>query len=713
MIHTASGTTPLIAIDAVVLDTETTGLDTNKARLVQIGAVRLRNGIIATDETFDTLIDPGIPIPPATTAIHHIDDAMVVGAPTFPDVREKLREFIGSSIVIGHSIGFDLAMLRRECKLATLMFAVPRTLDTRLLAQIANPKLPDFSMEMIGKWLGVELSDRHTALGDAIATAKLFQALIPKLREGGIRTVAEAEKACRQLTEVLEEHQRAGWMEPVAPPSRADAERTLARLDSYPYRHRVRDVMSRTPAIIAAGTSLNDAMQQMVERRISSVFACERMPAEGAAPEAGKTGIITERDVLRAIALNGPGALVRPVGDFMSKPLAAIPEEAFIYRAVGRMSRLKVRHLGVTNERGELVGALSARDLLRLRASEAISLGDEIDEAASVPELGAAWAKLPMVARSLVEEDVGAREVAAVISREIGALVRKAATMAEARMETCGQGLPPVPYALLVLGSAGRGESLLSADQDTAIVYESGVPDGPEDRWFATFSAHVGDILNEVGLPYCRGGVMARNAEWRGSLQTWMERIDGWVRRSRPEDLLSVDIFFDLRVVHGDAGLGHKLLTEAYGRGHRAAGFAKLLAEIGDAYRPPVNFLGGFKTEFGRLDLKKGGLFPVVSAARVLAIRHNVVRRATKDRLDALRSMNIGGETDLARLNAAHELVLRLILRQQVADSVEGHPLSSSVRVRDLDRVEADELKAALTALGHAMELVRDLLFAR
>ncbi|HQF31224.1 MAG TPA: putative nucleotidyltransferase substrate binding domain-containing protein, partial [Hyphomicrobiales bacterium] len=166
------------------------------------------------------------------------------------------------------------------------------------------------------------------------------------------------------------------------------------------------------------------------------------------------------------------------------------------------------------------------------------------------------------------------------------------------------------------------------------------------------------------------------------------------------------------RVVHGDAALGHRLLTEAYERGHRAAGFAKLLAEIGETYRPPVNFLGGFKTEFGRLDLKKGGLLPVVTAARVLAIRHNIVRRATRDRLDAIRGMGIGWETDIARLNAAHETILKLILRQQVTDSVEGHPLSSSVRVKSLDRVETEELRSALTALGHAAEITRDLMFA-
>ena len=84
---------------------------------------------------------------------------------------------------------------------------------------------------------------------------------------------------------------------------------------------------------------------------------------------------------LRAIAAQGAEALTHPVRDFMSKPLAVVPADAFIYRAIGRMSRLAIRHLGVVDEGGNVIGALSARDLLRLRASEAVSLGDEIDEA--------------------------------------------------------------------------------------------------------------------------------------------------------------------------------------------------------------------------------------------------------------------------------------------------------------------------------------------
>ena len=93
-----------------------------------------------------------------------------------------------------------------------------------------------------------------------------------------------------------------------------------------------------------------------------------------------------------------------PVEQLMNKPLAVVPADAFVYRAIGRMSRLGVRHLGVVDETGEVIGALSARDLLRLRAGEAVSLGDEIDEARDVHALGAAWAKLPQVVASLLQK---------------------------------------------------------------------------------------------------------------------------------------------------------------------------------------------------------------------------------------------------------------------------------------------------------------------
>ena len=110
--------------------------------------------------------------------------------------------------MIGHTVGFDLAMLKRECDLAGLPWTRPRTLDTRLLAQIAAPELAGYTLEKLA-WLGVEVADRHSALGDAATTARVFLALVPKLRDHGIRTIAEAERACLALTSVLDDQARA------------------------------------------------------------------------------------------------------------------------------------------------------------------------------------------------------------------------------------------------------------------------------------------------------------------------------------------------------------------------------------------------------------------------------------------------------------------------------------------------------------------------
>ena len=344
----------------------------------------------------------GESIPAETTRIHGIDDAMVAQSPLFAAVWPGFGAFLGQAVVIGHTVGFDLAVLKRECDLAGLPWTRPRTLDTRLLAQIAAPELAGYSLEKLAAWLGVDVADRHSALGDAITTARVFLALVPKLRDHGIRTVAEAERACLALTSVLDDQARSGWIEAVEAPARADAERTLKRFDSYAYRHRNRDIMRVPPVFVESGTSVRDALARLAGEKISAVYVARAAVSGGV--KAAEAGIVTERDVLRAIARLGAAALDMPVGQIMSRPLAAVPADAFVYRAIGRMNRLKTRHLGVVDEAGRVVGALSARDLLRLRAGEAISLGDEIDDAADAHALAVAWAKLPRVAECLLAE---------------------------------------------------------------------------------------------------------------------------------------------------------------------------------------------------------------------------------------------------------------------------------------------------------------------
>jgi CBS domain-containing protein len=601
-------------------------------------------------------------------------------------------------VVIGHSIRYDLEVLRREAERAGGRWPERPSLDVRVLARLATETLADYSLDGLCAWLGIGIDGRHSAHGDAVATARVFAALVPMLRRRGIRTLAEAEAACRAV------EQREAPM-PASAPSARDTGApldvaALERIDSYPYRHRVHEVMSSPPAVLPADRTLGDALEVMITRGISSVFVAD---------EAAETGIVTERDVLRTLHARGADALSTPLRAVRNAPLHGVSADDFVYRAIGRMDRLGIRHLAALDADGGIAGALTTRNLLRHRASAAMILGDEIGTAGDEATLGAVWGRVPLAVRLLCDEGVDPRQAASVVSAEIAMLTKRAAEIGEARMRDAGRGAPPVPYALLLLGSAGRGESLLAADQDNAIVFASGEPGGPEDRWFEELAGHVADILDRVGVPYCKGGVMARNAPWRRSLADWKATVAGWVGRQSGEDLLNVDIFFDAVPVHGDEGLGEEVWSHAYACGARVPAFWLALQEMLAGWRPPVGLFGGFRTGADdRVDLKAGGLMPIFTAARILSIKTGTQARATPDRLRAAVTAGLASERWLERVTAAHQTLLGAILRQQLADIAAGIPPGPRVAVARLTRHERAELRQAVQSAGEAVSLVRE-----
>ncbi len=291
--------TPLLALDGVVVDTETTGLDARTARLVQIGAVRLGGGSLEEADTFERLVDPGVPIPAMASAIHGIKDEHVRSAPSFSAMAPELEAFIGSSVLIGHTIAYDIAVLQREYALSGRTWHRPRTLDVRDLAELAQPTLARYDLDRLCEWLSIEITGRHTAIGDAMATARLFRGLVPLLRQRGIRTLAEAEAATRQMVEQRAQSMPGPGLEMELAAS--DSRAPIARVDSFVYRHRVRDVMSAPPATAPADATVRDTLRLIIDRKISSVFVVS---------DDGPDGIVTERDLLRAIDTSGAAGLI-------------------------------------------------------------------------------------------------------------------------------------------------------------------------------------------------------------------------------------------------------------------------------------------------------------------------------------------------------------------------------------------------------------------
>jgi DNA polymerase-3 subunit epsilon/CBS domain-containing protein len=320
---------------------------------------------------------------------------------------------------------------------------------------------------------------------------------------------------------------------------------------------------------------------------------------------------------------------------------------------------------------------------------------------------------LPAVARALTREAVPAREIAAVISAELGALTRRVAELAEAELAAGGFGGPPRPYAVLILGSAARGESLLAMDQDNALVYADGPePEAEVEPWFTALGTRLADMLDAVGVPLCKGGVMASNPAFRGSVAAWAARSAEWVRRARPQDLLNVDIFFDLRPVHGDAALAGAILDAAFAEAGQSLAFAKLMAENA-VTGSPFTLLGGLREdEGGRVDLKAYGLFPVVTAARAIAVRHDIRERSTPARLAAARALGIGSDEDLVRLDSAHRVLVERVLAQQIEDVAAGLPPSNRIVTKRLSRRDLDALRVAMRTAAGAGAVARDLMLA-
>ena len=199
--------TPVSRACCVVFDSETTGLSTKTDELIQIGAVRIVNGRIVEGEVFNTLINSGKPIPPGSSRIHRIFDADVKGAPHTAEALASFHHFAKDTVIVAHNAPFDLSFLRRHEIDMGLRWDHP-VLDTVLLSAMVFGISDDHSLDALCDRLGFVIpeGDRHTALGDARATARAFTHLIPLIEAKGFTSVGsvieEAKKYGRLLADV-------------------------------------------------------------------------------------------------------------------------------------------------------------------------------------------------------------------------------------------------------------------------------------------------------------------------------------------------------------------------------------------------------------------------------------------------------------------------------------------------------------------------------
>jgi len=195
-------------MDSIVsIDLETTGLDSKKDAIIEIGAVKFNNQRV--EQEWSTLINPGRPIPPFITQLTGISDQMVAGEPGIKDVLEDLADFVGDAVVLGHNIQFDLSFLHKQ-----KILQINRSLDTYELAAVILPTAARYNLGSLAQFLGVLIPATHRALDDAHATRGIYLKLIEEGAKLPVGLIAEIVRLSEPLNwsaywtfrQILNEH---------------------------------------------------------------------------------------------------------------------------------------------------------------------------------------------------------------------------------------------------------------------------------------------------------------------------------------------------------------------------------------------------------------------------------------------------------------------------------------------------------------------------
>ncbi len=203
---------PLSTLPALLFDTETTGLNVRRDRLVSLGGLACHGPEPQDLPPLDFLVHPGMKIPPTATAIHGISDAMVATAPSLPLVWPSLQLSWQGRVMIGHNIAYDLALLHHEAERHRLPFHPPAAaLDLGLLYAGLKPRAATITLEHVATEFGISVNGRHTALGDAEACLGIWRHMLPALTRIGVATLGGAQALMQKQRDILHGQGNAGW----------------------------------------------------------------------------------------------------------------------------------------------------------------------------------------------------------------------------------------------------------------------------------------------------------------------------------------------------------------------------------------------------------------------------------------------------------------------------------------------------------------------
>lgn len=437
---------------------------------------------------------------------------------------------------------------------------------------------------------------------------------------------------------------------------------------------RIGDGLSQPPLFVEPETTLQQAVALMNERRSSYVLV----------RRGGEVGIFTGRDVREQSVLMGVDGST-PIGGIASYNLVTLEQDDFLFNALALMTQHAIRHIVVTRGR-DVVGVFEQTDLLRYLSDSSFAITNSVERAATPDEIERAGRSIPRLIASLYSRGVKPRYIARVVTnlnRKIFRRLFEQVVPEDLRAGAC----------LIVMGSEGRGEQLLPTDQDNAVIFLAEPDRQRIEAPLQSFSAALADL----GYPPCPGGIMVSNPAWAKSQAALHRDINHWLFGGDPEGLLNLAIFYDAAVVAGDEALllnAKAHLFELVKQGESLGHFAKAIQQFPSA----LGFLNRFVTEkapphAGRIDLKKGGIFPIVHGIRSLALERQVAETNSIARIHTLTGDGAFTESFAADLIEAFDFMLMLRLRTQLDNMAAGRPLDNTIDPKALNTLDRNLLR--------------------
>jgi len=608
----------------------------------------------------------------------------------------EVRDFLGAHPPFDHLAAEDLSALARRIEISY----------ARKGTQILRHGVPNTHLYMIRAG-AVDLHENGSDFRARVGEGDYF-AFSSLLRDDVTRMAAMAVEDCllyrlpaAAFRSVIERHPQIARYFALAESDRlrhALERRRSAILgieDTPLLTARLGELISR-PTLHWVGPDLSvaEVARKMTDHDVSTMLILQ---------EGQLRGIFTDKDLRRRVMGQGR-AWDTPITAVMTPDPITLPAQASALEALLAMTRHRIHHIPVRREDGAILGIISANDLLGRMSAQALYLADRIARAGSAEAIAEQTARIPDCLVSLVDSGVPAREIGRFLSSVGEAAHVRLAQLAEAEL-----GPPPVAYALLVFGSLARGDQTARSDQDNALLVSDAFQAEAHDGYFRRLAAILCDGLNRAGYVYCPGEIMATTQRWRQPLAAWQAQFHRWITTPDPDAVMHATIFFDQRVIHGDAALIAPLQADIqrWAEGNRI--FLAHLTKDALKASLPLGFfrqlvLSRDKDHKDRLNLKQQGTAPLVDIARVYALAHGLSAVNTQDRFAEAERVQALAASDAANLRDAFAFISDVRLRHQAEQIRHGEPPDNFVAPKVLSRFDRDHLKDAFALVRDAQQ---------